>query len=83
MAKHSTYARLLKPGQKWYTKDDYITYTTVKVEILRRNDTSTVKLGDKLAGPLGQICLVRVTVEGRHNPITLDGNDRVQLTDWN
>lgn len=35
MAKQSTYARLLKPGQRWYVKGDYRVYTTVKVSKLQ------------------------------------------------
>ena len=33
MAKRSTYARLLKPGQRWYVKGEYKGYTVNRVEI--------------------------------------------------
>jgi hypothetical protein len=65
MAKWSTYARLLKPGQIWYTKDNYVTYTTERVNIIRVRD----------------VVMVRVYVEGRKNPFIFDENDRVELTD--
>ena len=81
MAKLSTYARLLKPGQRWYTKGDYRVYTTVKVEVHSVEDKSTVTLGDTTKGPEGIITWVKVYVEGRRQPISFDGSDRVELTD--
>lgn len=81
MAKLSTYARLLKPGQKWYVKDLPRVYTTIKVVVSTVEDKSTVQLGDKVAGPAGEVTMVQVFVEGRRAPILFDGDDRVQLTD--
>ena len=78
-AKFSTYARLLKPMQKFYTKGDYTTYTVEKVEVTSVQDTSTAVLGDKVVGPMGTLVMVKVHVVGRKSPFIFTGTDRVEL----
>lgn len=64
MAKQSTYARLLKPGQKFYTKDDFKVYTVQRVDVIKNKD----------------VTMVRVTVERRSNALVFDDTDRVELS---
>lgn len=79
MRKRSTYAKLLEPGQKFWTKGDGRVYTVSEVSVTKVRDTSTVSLGDRVAGPMGTLIMVKIHVEGRSRPLVFDGSDRVEL----
>lgn len=79
----STYARLLKPGQEFWVQGEGSStariWKVTRVDVSTREDNTVVTLGDKTAGPLGQIQLVKVYVETRNAPLIFDGTDRVNL----
>lgn len=77
--KLSTYARLLQPGDRFWTVGDSRVYVVTRIETTVFKDTSTVTMGDRVAGPLGNLTQVRVWVENRTNPMVFDGADRVNL----
>ena len=79
--KASTYARLLKPGDKFYVKGDYRTYTVESISVSTHKDDTTVVFEDKTVEPSGDLVVtVRVKVQERSNPLTFDGSDRVEMS---
>lgn len=79
MRKRSTYAKLLDPGQRFWVKGDGKVYTATRVDVSKVRDSTVVSLGDRHAGPLGLVILVKIHVEGRDRPLIFDGSDRVEL----
>ena len=78
--KNSTYARLLKPGDKFYVKGDYKTYTVVSINVqTHRDDTPVVMEGKEIPASGELMIMVWVHVQGRSNALTFDGSDRVEL----
>lgn len=79
--KNSTYARLLKPGDRFYVKGDYRTYTVKSVEIQMHRDSTPIVLEGKRFEPSGDLMtLVRIHVKERSTALVFDGIDRVEFT---
>jgi len=71
----------LKPGDKFYVKGDYRTYTVESISVTTHRDDTEVVFEDKTVQPTGELMVtVRVKTEERTNPLVFDGADRVELT---